>query len=174
MISTLPGVVTASNSLPSTRRLLRDWPRTRPPYHLAKVDATEQKQVTERFGIKGFPTLLFFKKGQKNQYTGGRTENDIVNWILKKVGPPSSEFSCAQLKEKIDASKLAIAYFGETVGREFAEIFLDVAQNPAVSEKYQFFHVNDKECAISFGAFNIPALFVFRKLDDNTVVYGGN
>lgn len=32
-----------------------------PPYHLAKVDATEQKQVAERFGIKGFPTLFFFK-----------------------------------------------------------------------------------------------------------------
>jgi protein disulfide-isomerase A1 len=32
-----------------------------PPYHIAKVDATEHKQVAERFGIKGFPTLFFFK-----------------------------------------------------------------------------------------------------------------
>jgi protein disulfide-isomerase A1 len=34
--------------------------------------------------------------------------------------------------------------------------------------------VNDKECATSFGAVNLPALVVFRKFDDNTVVYGGN
>ncbi len=32
-----------------------------PPYYLAKVDATEQKQLGERFGVRGFPTLIFFK-----------------------------------------------------------------------------------------------------------------
>lgn len=35
-----------------------------PPYYLAKVDATESKQIAERFAVKGFPTLFFFKKGQ--------------------------------------------------------------------------------------------------------------
>jgi len=108
------------------------------------------------------------------EYNGGRTENEIVNWILKKVGPPSNEVTCASLKEKIENTKLAVAYFGESTGREYNEIFLDVAQNPAVSEKYQFFHLNDKECAQSFGANNLPALVIFRKFDENTVVYGGN
>jgi thiol-disulfide isomerase/thioredoxin len=32
-----------------------------PPYYLAKVDATENKETAEKFGIKGFPTLFFFK-----------------------------------------------------------------------------------------------------------------
>ena len=32
-----------------------------PPYYVAKVDATEQKVVAEKYGIKGFPTLFFFK-----------------------------------------------------------------------------------------------------------------
>lgn len=31
-----------------------------PPLYVAKVDATEQKQLAERFAVKGFPTLLFF------------------------------------------------------------------------------------------------------------------
>lgn len=115
-----------------------------------------------------------YRKGQKTEYTGGRTENEIVNWILKKVGPPSTEVTCDQLKDKVANTKLAVAYFGEFEAREYSEIFLDVAQNPAVSEKYQFFHLNDKECAASFGASNYPALVVFRKFDDNTVVYTGN
>lgn len=51
------------------------------------------------------------------EYTGGRTENDIVNWILKKVGPPSTEVTCDQLKEKVQSAKLALAYFGELSGR---------------------------------------------------------
>jgi len=117
---------------------------------------------------------LFNRKGEKSEYTGGRTENDIVNWILKKVGPPSNEVTCAQLKEKAEAAKLAVAYFGETASREYAEIFLDVAQNPSVGEKYQFFHLNDKECAASFGANNLPALVLFRKFDEHNLVYSGN
>lgn len=107
------------------------------------------------------------------EYTGGRTENEIVNWILKKVGPPSTEVTCAQLKEKIAQNKLSVAYFGETEVREYSEVFLDVAQNPAVAEKWSFYHLNDKECASSFGANSQPALVLFRKFDENTVVYSG-
>jgi thiol-disulfide isomerase/thioredoxin len=32
-----------------------------PPKYVAKVDATENKEVAERFGVKGFPTLHFFR-----------------------------------------------------------------------------------------------------------------
>ena len=32
-----------------------------PPYYIAKVDATENKALGERYGVKGFPTLIFFK-----------------------------------------------------------------------------------------------------------------
>jgi thioredoxin-like negative regulator of GroEL len=35
--------------------------RNNPPYYLAKVDATENNQLAERFNIEGFPTLFFFK-----------------------------------------------------------------------------------------------------------------
>ena len=32
-----------------------------PPIALAKVDATAEKTLAERFGIQGFPTLFWFK-----------------------------------------------------------------------------------------------------------------
>lgn len=51
---------------------------------------------------------------------------------------------------------------------------MDVAQNPSVAEKYQFFHINDKECAASFGASSTPALVLFRKFDESPLVFSGN
>jgi hypothetical protein len=55
----------------------------------------------------------YYRKGEKVEYTGGRTEQEIVNWILKKVGPPSAEVTCDDLKKKVEDNKLVAAYFGE-------------------------------------------------------------
>jgi len=57
---------------------------------LAKVDATVEKTLAERFGIQGFPTLFWFKNGVKSDYSGGRTKDTIINWVVKKSGPPST------------------------------------------------------------------------------------
>jgi len=107
-----------------------------PPYYIAKVDATENKAVSERFGIKGFPTLFFFKNQNKMEFNGGRTENEIVNWILKKVGPPSTEANCDDLKAKIADAKLAAVFFGELSGREYSTVYGEVNAHPTVSEKF--------------------------------------
>jgi hypothetical protein len=32
-----------------------------PPIPLARVDAINQKKLSERYGIKGFPTMLWFR-----------------------------------------------------------------------------------------------------------------
>ena len=47
------------------------------------------------------------------EFNGGRTENEIVNWILKKVGPSSNEATCESLKQKTTEQKLVLAYFGD-------------------------------------------------------------
>ena len=43
-----------------------------PPVKLAKVDATVHKELGTRFGVKGYPTLKFFKKGISIDYAGPR------------------------------------------------------------------------------------------------------
>jgi len=56
---------------------------------LGKLDATVEGSIAERFGVKGYPTLKFFRSGEAIEFDGGRTANDIVNWVTKKSGPPS-------------------------------------------------------------------------------------
>merc|ERR1719350_765994 len=56
---------------------------------LAKVDATIETKLAERFKIAGFPTLLVFKDGTLfGEYTGPRTKPDILNH-MKTVQMPT-------------------------------------------------------------------------------------
>ena len=54
---------------------------------LAKIDATVEQELAKKFGVQGYPTLLWFVNGQKSDYKGGRTSETIVEWINKKTGP---------------------------------------------------------------------------------------
>jgi protein disulfide-isomerase A1 len=39
---------------------------------LAKVDATEESDLSQKYDIQGFPTVLFFIDGVRLEYSGGR------------------------------------------------------------------------------------------------------
>ena len=57
------------------------------PIRLAKVDATEETALGEKFEVRGYPTLKFFHNGKPSEYKGGRTSDEIVNWLKKRTGP---------------------------------------------------------------------------------------
>lgn len=55
---------------------------------IAKVDADAEKALATRFGVTGFPTLKYFPKGstKPEDYNGGRTAEDIVEFVNKQAG----------------------------------------------------------------------------------------
>jgi protein disulfide-isomerase A1 len=112
---------------------------------------------------------LFFKNGEKQEYTGGRTKDAIVSWILKKSGPASTKSDCDAIKAKVEASKFVLAYFGEESDALFTEAHIKTAE---AEEKIQFVHSNDKACADEFGA-AMPGEVFFRKFETETNVYAG-
>lgn len=47
--------------------------------HLGAVDATVHQGLASRYGIRGFPTIKVFRKGEEPEdYQGGRTRGDII------------------------------------------------------------------------------------------------
>jgi len=143
-----------------------------PPRTIAKVDATEAKAIAERFEIKGFPTLFFWNNGTKMEYSGGRTKDTIIDWINKKTGPASTEVDCEAMKAKTADAKLALSYFGALEGDVF-ENFMKGAKNPAIGEKYSFFHTADAACAESFGVV-APGISLSRGFDESPLAVAGS
>lgn len=71
---------------------------------LAKVDATEETELAQEYGVRGYPTIKFFKGGDKEspkEYSAGRQADDIVNWLKKRTGP-----AVATLNEVTEAESL--------------------------------------------------------------------
>jgi len=96
---------------------------------LASVDATVDRELAQKFDVKGYPTLKFFVDGVTVDYTGGRTQEEILSWLKKKTGPAADELKTVEalntLKESGDV--VVVGAFKETDG-DAAVAFLQVAK----------------------------------------------
>jgi protein disulfide-isomerase A1 len=102
-------------------------------------------------------------------YNGGRTKDAIVNWVLKKSGPPSTEVTCDQLKTKLEENKFALVFFGDVADALFTGAHEPLANK---NDKVAFFNVKDEACAKEHSV-SAPGLAFFRKFEETTVPYTG-
>ncbi|KAF7144396.1 hypothetical protein RHSIM_Rhsim05G0133600 [Rhododendron simsii] len=67
---------------------------------VANLDADQHKDLAEKYGVSGFPTLKFFPKGNKaaEDYDGGQDLDDFVNFINENCG--TSRDAKGQLTDK--------------------------------------------------------------------------
>merc|ERR1712004_778583 len=98
------------------------------PVKLGKVDATQEGPLAEKFEVRGYPTLKFFRNGKPMEYNGGRTADTIISWVEKKTGPVASTLADVDAAKKfVEDNELAvIGFFAEAEG-EAAKAFLEVA-----------------------------------------------
>ncbi|KAH9598628.1 Endoplasmic reticulum resident protein 29 [Trypanosoma melophagium] len=57
-----------------------------PPVVVAKVDATQQRDLAKRFNVGGYPTLMYFAAGSTTpeSYSGGRTAEAFVSFLNER------------------------------------------------------------------------------------------
>jgi len=111
--------------------------------YLAKVDATQETELAERYEVRGYPTLKFFIKGTPIEYNGGRTSDALIKWLLKKTGPAATTLaSVEEAKKFIDASPVTVVGFFSDPESADAKAYLDAAME---LDEYAFGLVTDKD-----------------------------
>ncbi|PKU30815.1 protein disulfide-isomerase [Limosa lapponica baueri] len=99
---------------------------------LAKVDATEESELAQQFGVRGYPTIKFFRNGDKaapKEYTAGREADDIVSWLKKRTGPAATTLTDAAAAETlVDSSEVVVIGFFKDLTSEPAKEFLLAAE----------------------------------------------
>ncbi|XP_077281267.1 protein disulfide-isomerase A6 homolog CaBP1 [Temnothorax americanus] len=78
---------------------------------LGALDATVNTLKASKYEIKGYPTIKFFAPGKKDadsmqDYDGGRTSGDIINWALEKLAEniPAPEVVQITSEQKLRAA----------------------------------------------------------------------
>lgn len=136
------------------------------PVPLAKVDTTTNQALGTRLKITSYPTLKFYIKGEPVDYTGPRTQSDIVNWIKKKTNPPSFVLVDAAALDKFKAdNQVVVAYFGED--NNSYQNFYKVAQ---ALDGITFVHTFDESIRKQAGA----GLVLYKQFDEGFNTYTGD
>ncbi|KAK9124273.1 hypothetical protein Sjap_013875 [Stephania japonica] len=91
---------------------------------LAKIDATEENDLAQKYDVQGFPTIFFFVDGVHKAYNGPRTKEGIVAWIKKKTGPGVTNVTTIEDAKRIlnSEEKLVVGFFDSLVGPESDEL----------------------------------------------------
>jgi len=152
---------------------------------LVKVDATVHGELAKEFGVGGYPTLKWFKGGDRKNpvdYKGGRKADEIVSWTQKKSGPPAVAVNGADAAKKFSAdNEVCVVGFGADeamfngAGDSFDDVpfgildadaaaELDVAEGKVVLLK----HFDDKRA--DFDGADKDALVAFVKSEQLALV----
>jgi len=130
---------------------------------LGKVDATEESKLAEKFEVRGYPTLKFFKNGKDQEYTGGRTADTIVTWLDKKTGPPAKTIETSDdLKKFQEDNDIAVVGFFKDAASADAKVYLTVADQ---MDDYPFAIVSD-DALFTESKVDKDGIVLFKKFDE--------
>ncbi|XP_062898418.1 protein disulfide-isomerase A4 [Mobula hypostoma] len=70
------------------------------PIPLAKVDATAETKLANKYQVTGYPTLKIFRKGKPFEYNGPRDAYGIIEHMIEQAGPPSKQIQVVKQVEE--------------------------------------------------------------------------
>ncbi|XP_026241399.1 protein disulfide-isomerase A2 [Urocitellus parryii] len=126
---------------------------------LAKVDGPAEQELTEEFGVTGYPTLKFFRDGNRThpeEYTGPREAKGIVEWLKRRVGSSATRLEDEEGAQALmDAGDVVVIGFFQDLEDEDVATFLALARDAL---------------DMTFGFTDQPKLFQKFGLTKDTVV----
>ena len=72
---------------------------------------------------------FYSRNGDLQEYHGGKSEGDLVSFMLKQYVHESVEITCAKLDKKRRLNSLNVVYYGDTQLIEFNKVYKELAKH---------------------------------------------
>ncbi|TKW36715.1 hypothetical protein SEVIR_1G000300v4 [Setaria viridis] len=141
---------------------------------LAKVDATEDTDLAQKYDVQGFPTILFFIDGVPKDYNGARTKDAIVEWINKKLGPGVQNITTVDDAQRIltGDDKAVLAFLDSLSGADSDEL----AAASRLEDTVNFYQTSSPDVAKLFHidpAAKRPSVVLLKKEEEKLTFFDG-
>ena len=137
---------------------------------IAKMDCTVNTETCKKYDIKGYPTLKWFSNGKAIDYSKGRSQKDLLNFILDQGKPAVQVVADEKELDAIVAgtsNPVVVLGLFDTVPAEFEKL----AQVLRL-EDYTFTSTVSADLAKKYGV-TAPAVVVIKTFKEPFVVYDG-
>lgn len=133
---------------------------------LGKVDATVENELAQKYGVRGYPTLKFFKNGQESEYNGPRQAEGIVSWLKKKTGFPATKLADLDAAKAFLAEReVAVIGFFKSEDSDAAKAFVDAVR---AFDDVEFGFVSDKAVSDEY-KISGDTVVLLKKFDEGRV-----
>lgn len=133
---------------------------------IAELDATENGEVAEKYGVQGYPTLKFFVDGEAIDYSGEREGPAIEAFINKKINPSSKALTKPDDFKELETAKLA----GVLVTAEANKDQLKIFNQFSTAYETQFYNAAFAEALALTGSTGKYNFVVYRNFDEGKKV----
>ncbi|KAH8652110.1 thioredoxin-like domain-containing protein [Xylariales sp. PMI_506] len=143
---------------------------------LGKVDCTVQGRLCMEKGIRSYPTMKIYKKGEElyHEYTGPRRVSAIVEFVEKQVLPTVSNISSRMnlkqflLKEKSEV--VLVGYINDS-DEDAKKQFIAAAEK--LHEDFPIALVTDADLIAEQKLQKTPSIVLYEPWEEGTIVYDG-
>ncbi|KAF7667015.1 hypothetical protein LDENG_00083300 [Lucifuga dentata] len=140
---------------------------------LGKVDATEETELAQAYGVRGYPTIKFFKGGDKDapkEYSAGRQADDIVTWLKKRTGPAVTTLAGITEAESLIAdNEVAVIGFFKDADSAGLKVYEKAAE--AIDDIP--FAVTSDDAVFSKFEVSKDSIVLFKKFDEGRNIFDG-
>jgi len=148
--------------------------RLNPKVLLAKVDADAHKDLAEKYGVSGYPTIKIFKSGKAEEYEGPREAKGIIKFVKDALGLTGGGAltklqSVEEAKALTSGRHALVGHFRDPVTassmfKVFAEVASEVSEwdvnGKKVGAAYSSSYTKDP-IAEALGVKTVPALLLY-------------
>mmetsp|Transcript_19268 Transcript_19268/g.35353 ORF Transcript_19268/g.35353 Transcript_19268/m.35353 type:complete len:476 (+) Transcript_19268:2352-3779(+) len=135
------------------------------PIRIAKIDSTKNTELSSKSQVRSFPTVKYFVHKVPTNYTGGKTGQEIVDWVLSKQGPTYRVTDSEGLELELEHHPVVFVEFAA----EPSPTFNKVAKS---MDKVMFIVCTERE---SYAEYEVEEgdMVLFKNYDELKTVYDG-